>query len=492
MTILEERGLFWWHGEPIPDAQFAPDASVLGLLRIEDDGYATLVLDGRLTSEKGPMAVVSRDRSELKGKHIEGLLIASDKRVLLADLARHGGHFRTNNLCQDGYRSMHCLVGYSKFPPIRDDTLFSTLEIDLTGFEEWLRIGSIETVTADATLSIEIRQKDPDVYKFDEGQISVKYEFPRPYLDRFTDYKLSLTETAILTYAPKTPLTLEGWKQQLRSFENLFIVLTNSEYNFLWPTITLNADGKLINFEWYSFRKRSLEKSPKYYECVTNFIRLKEGFGEIVSTWMKKSERFGPGFYLYFALRRGVKFYPEHRFVNLIWGLEALHRKKYPKTAATKAEVELKAKVLRIVEQIGIPKDRRWLKNKLKTAHEPSLEQRIIDVVSDVLIKVKSKNFSAFCKRCADLRNEISHFGAQKHGVKYEDFIQEVINKSEALSVIYHMVILNEIGVEQTIINDWLYQSFDSYRLKAIFVAVGLLDESVLKPASPPAAGGQL
>jgi hypothetical protein len=276
---------------------------------------------------------------------------------------------------------------------------------------------------------------------------------------------------------------------QLRLFENLFIILTNSEYNFLWPTITLNADGNLIKFEWYSFRKRSPKSPPQPHECPTNFIRLKEDFGEIVSMWMKKSERFGPGFYLYFALRRGVEFYPEHRFVNLIWGLEALHRNKYPKTAPTKTEVKLKAKVLRIVEQVRRAKDRSWLNYQLKTAHEPSLKQRISDVVSDVLLKLKVKNLDTFCERCAELRNQISHFGAQKHGVKYEDFLREVINNSEALSVIYHMVILNEIDVEQSIINDWLYESFDSYRLKGIFVAVGLLEESVFKQPFPSAGG---
>ena len=135
MTILEERGLFWWHGEPVPVKQFAPDASVLGLLTIDDDGFATLVLDGCMPSEKGPMAVLSTDPKELKGKLIEGNLSTSGKHVLLADLAKYGGQFRSNNLSQDGYRANHCLVGYSQFPLITDSSLFGILDIDLTGLE---------------------------------------------------------------------------------------------------------------------------------------------------------------------------------------------------------------------------------------------------------------------------------------------------------------------------------------------------------------------
>jgi hypothetical protein len=74
VTILEERGLFWWHGEPVPDTQFAPDASVLGLLKTDDEGLTMLVLDGYLASDHGPMGVLSRDPRELKGKIIEGIL----------------------------------------------------------------------------------------------------------------------------------------------------------------------------------------------------------------------------------------------------------------------------------------------------------------------------------------------------------------------------------------------------------------------------------
>ena len=117
MTILEERGLFWWHSEPVPDTRFAPDASALGLLSIGDDGVATLLLDGFLPSDKGQWAVLSQDPRELKGKLIEGILIGTRKRVLLIDLIRHGGIFRTNSLSQDGFRSNSLLSERQLVPP---------------------------------------------------------------------------------------------------------------------------------------------------------------------------------------------------------------------------------------------------------------------------------------------------------------------------------------------------------------------------------------
>jgi hypothetical protein len=67
--------------------------------------------------------------------------------------------------------------------------------------------------------------------------------------------------------------------------------------------------------------------------------------------------------------------------------------------------------------------------------------------------------------------------------LNYEEFISEVARKSEAIAIIYHMIILNEIGVDTAIINDWIYTQ--SFTAKAHLVEAGLLDESVLRPATP-------
>ncbi|MDA9393123.1 hypothetical protein WN73_21680 [Bradyrhizobium sp. CCBAU 45394] len=67
---------------------------------------------------------------------------------------------------------------------------------------------------------------------------------------------------------------------------------------------------------------------------------MRDAFGDIWSNWKQKREEFGPGFYLYLGTRRGLSLYPEHRFVNLIWGIEAFHRTEY--AADAKASFERK------------------------------------------------------------------------------------------------------------------------------------------------------
>jgi hypothetical protein len=151
----------------------------------------------------------------------------------------------------------------------------------------------------------------------------------------------------------------------------------------------------------------------------------------------KKRRDFGPGFYLYLGTRRGWRFYPEHLFVNLIWGLEALHRKKQSNDLGSKA----KDRVARIVNLIDNDKDKKWLTKILINVHEPNLEQRLLEIMELVSINIDKAKLRQFGSRCAQIWNDISHFGEQRDGLPYDHFIKEVTYKARALSTLYHMII---------------------------------------------------
>jgi hypothetical protein len=63
VLTLEQRGLFWWHGEPIPEKNFAPETAVLGLLSIDENGISTLILDGYMPNDGGAWALLRATRN---------------------------------------------------------------------------------------------------------------------------------------------------------------------------------------------------------------------------------------------------------------------------------------------------------------------------------------------------------------------------------------------------------------------------------------------
>jgi hypothetical protein len=144
--------------------------------------------------------------------------------------------------------------------------------------------------------------------------------------------------------------------------------------------------------------------------------------------------------------------------------------------------------VNRILDKIDDPNDKRWLEKRLEHAHEPSLEQRLFEVFKALPLGLDEKRLRAFCQGCAKLRNDISHFGGERHDTSYSEFLKDANTKSEALSVLYHALLLHEAGIDGQILNRWAFDSFLSVPIKIHFVQAGLIDKSALRVDDPPNA----
>ncbi len=476
MPALEERGYFWWNNEPVPKGHLAPAASVAGLLKIDDDGRVDLELQGVLPSAHGPFAALN-DQGKALDRHIQGLLNASGRRALLIEVIPNGGELRSNAISSQNFLAINCLVGETTFAAGNDPLTARSLEVGLSGFGGWLRVRSIKISRSKDRVSAEYTKPEPAVYKTEDGTLTFNFNITgrSPVGDQSDNF--SMKEEATLVYALDKITNLEGLRQRYGLLEDLFILLTDSHYRLDWPFIHFDTDTKL---RWY-FQRMTTDVSapaPNWHECWTSFPQVREAFGNIWSNWKRKREQFGPGFYLYLGTRRGTSLYTEHRFVNLVWGIEAFHRTKH---AAVASDV-LKEKITRIVGDVSLPKDKTWLRKKLKYAHEPALADRISEAFKDLPLDLDSERLRHFSKACADARNDISHFGGHRRGGSYTDFARNLEKMSGALSTLYHCLLLAEIGVDREMLKWWVYEGYQSYRLKWYFVEVGLLPEEALKP----------
>jgi ApeA N-terminal domain 1 len=481
MAVLEGRGLFWWADDPIPETQFRPNASVSGVLKIDNDGGSSLELDGCLPSEHGPMsAMVQRELPA--DKCIRGLLKGSGQHILLAGLSGNGGQMRSNGISYERYIGSTCFV--SERTPIADNLIFKSLIVPLSGYEQWLRLGTIKVVRKRRSFSAKYKWPKKAHYRLADGSLTIDFNLDgrAPAFGRGTEVSMKETASASLTF--RNALDLDGIKEQYQLFEDLLILLTSTDCALDWPEVAVNKDTR---YRLY-FRKvgdHTAGTAPRVHECVTNFIQLRSRLGSIWEAWRNKRDELGPGLYLYLGTRRGIPLYVEHRFVNLIWGIEAFHRRKY--TASPTAP--LKKKVDRILEQIKEGKDKRWLSKKLENAHEPSLGERVFETISAIPLGLDAKRLRAFCDACAKARNDISHFGGQRHdGDSYKDSVIGLNDKSEVLATLYQMLLLHEIGIDGKILKWWVFEGFRSYPIKFQFVKVGLLDGSAIEPKRPGAS----
>jgi hypothetical protein len=97
MAILDERGIFWLSDTPVPQGQFAPDASIAGTLSIDDDGHVLLELDSYFPTKHGPFCILN-DQGKPFGRDIYGVLRTSNSRIILTGVIPNGAQVKSNGI----------------------------------------------------------------------------------------------------------------------------------------------------------------------------------------------------------------------------------------------------------------------------------------------------------------------------------------------------------------------------------------------------------
>lgn len=195
-------------------------------------------------------------------------------------------------------------------------------------------------------------------------------------------------------------------------------------------------------------------------------------FGNILAAWTENREKFGPGFYLYVGNRRGMDLFAENEFNNLVFGLEAFHRNLY----LQEENVALGNKINRILGTVENHRDRKWLEGRLKSSGEPNLQQRLFEMLHPVQIGTTEKKLQSFTKKCAEFRNDLSHFGQVRTGSAYDEHLEELSYTSRALGYLYHARILQEIGIEPEKVEAIFKSSFHSFQIRYVLWKAGLID----------------
>ena len=473
--VIEERGYFWWHEDEIPEGEYAPNSCVPGYLKISEDGHIDLELDNVLPSSRGGFP----NFLDQKMKPIQGFLKGSGKYILINSYM-NGGSFSTHKISYERYSGDYCLIKEGIFRN-DGDLSFQSIGVRLEGFEDWLRLGSIEFERTESSSRISsLYNKPKDIfYSLDIGEITIKYYIIGPYSGKWRQYEISLKEFAIFSFHPKDAFGPIEAKNLFAFIQDFFVLLTDSDYCLNWPILKFNNES----CDFFFPRMTNQSHPPERFESCTNLICLRENVGKLFANWLSKRNEFGSGFYLYFGTRRAKSFYPENRFMNLIWGIESYHRIKNPDKQATSPT--LLEKFNRILKNVQLKKDKKWISNQFEKCKEPKLETRIFESFVFLTDDIEKGKLQEFAKKCAKFRNDISHFGGQRQQGDYTKFVLEVGNLIRALLYLYHALILHEIGIQGDMIKEWFHNHRSSFKIKSALVDVGLFDRSILETNAP-------
>jgi hypothetical protein len=88
--------------------------------------------------------------------------------------------------------ALYCVVGDRGFPKHKRDLAFRFVGVNLDGFEDWLRIGSIQIQRGKIALQAKYHHPKQIDYSLSDGKLSLIFDLSGPFFGRSRRHKLEL------------------------------------------------------------------------------------------------------------------------------------------------------------------------------------------------------------------------------------------------------------------------------------------------------------
>jgi len=455
-NVLDKRGAFWWFNETV-GLTASIETSVSGAITISEEGQIKLDLEGSLWTEE---ATTTQRWDEPRwlpdGKRIVGRI--DDGHVLLDGLERTDFFLPDEKPGRQSYEALRCFSCDFPFAETFDPDRFRELRIELAGLDDWLGLDSIrveEQYREGEDAEVKVTYKNHRItYKTPVANVQLESlilgVLPFHFLSDRPRNQVDIRQTNWLVYSPATEYNLGDFQIAYRRVEELIALFLGTYFRLDWPTL-VGSNGEFdVWYKLYFYRGPAQRQLPPSYLMWATFSSVRDSFGELLQQWQTKVERYGAGYELYMASLQNPLPHPEHRFVNVVWAIESLHRNWQRESGEPQRETRRKLCIQEIIGRFSDATDRKarkWLEGKLKYAYEPTLEERIVEAFSRLPISLKTNQLRIFARRCAKRRNDISHEGGHRSDEDRGVFQADLQDLTDALVFLFHALLLHEIGI---------------------------------------------
>ena len=418
MRIKEEfkkSGYFWLPSEP--------DEKLPGTLSISDGGHIELEVLHRLGEMRTPFDGVGFAGD---GKRVVGY-IENNKIVTLDDCS---------------YKSIGGSIGISKslirvgrvFTGVAYDEgeipLFNSLTFFVEGIDEWVGISGIEFDLQHGEHAATISYQYPAEVSLnlDNGmQLLITFDLGTR-ISRIKEARIS--QKTYFTLTSQEARELDDFISVVRKITHFLCFAMDQTVSLDSMSVTSNSlrrdigegkTGAIPIDVYYPSWPYSKDEPETNRSKLFEFKEIQNDAERIINNWIEAYEQIAPTFNLYFLAKMGTQTYLEERFMALVQGLEAYHRRTSDEKRMD--ETEFEELVEHLIDQCP-EEHRKWLRGELKYSNEVSLRKRLKDIIKPfkAVIGNRTKR-NNLIDRIVNTRNYLTHYdlSLESKAAKNED-----------------------------------------------------------------------
>jgi hypothetical protein len=447
--MIEEisyEGIWWLPAKP--------EDQITGTLRFNQDKGANLDLIGSFVDhfEPGPITGKAFEADIILGKSANG------KDITLYRC------FETHSKTSFPGMTTSSLFAHAVFIGAHFDDAekitFNRLSVRFTNLDEWVNVSGFNIKYDHKYRRVSVEHTIPDSITTTINSLKISLEFSRKG-PGFTavQKEASIKQEAFIRLEQDKPKPISDWTKLLYRFEN-FLALGTAE-----PTYPISVEGynnKIVE-------KISEKEYPKsisiYYQLIGDPLKVKtklpydmfftykdiaDRFEICLNSWFNKLEELEPVYDLYFGTLYNPHMYLDQRFLNLIQAIESYHRRMISNTELS--EEDHKQRIDSILD-VAPTEHSNWLKQILRYSNEPTLNKRLLDVLTlhNSAIKKFINKKKSFARKIVSTRNYFIHY--DKSLAKEAARGRDLFNLTEKLDILLQICLLTELEFTPEAIN---------------------------------------
>jgi len=179
------------------------------------------------------------------------------------------------------------------------------------------------------------------------------------------------------------------------------------------------------------------------FHMLFTFKDISESFEVFLKNWFDKAEMLKPVYDLYFGTLYNPRMYLQHAFLSLVQAVETYHRRTMRNYELP--EDEYQSRIAEILNAVPSGYEK-WLKWKLKYSNEPTLKQRLEDILEafSEFLNGFIENKSSFVDKTVYTRHYLTHFDPDLKERSAEG--EELYRLTQKLKVLLQICLLKELG----------------------------------------------
>jgi hypothetical protein len=443
MGAIEFKGLWWLPGR-------GSSRKIPGTLRIPENGGAQLELTGSFGSLAGnPAAKAVKCLPIILGVADTG------KRITLLESFPTKLSDSAGGFCTVTYAIRTAFVGAHAGP--RTPLRFSRMSVEYLYLVDWADLRGL-TCSSGPGARYQCAYAEPDrVSLTSEALDGMKVEI-RSYCNvEHGVGGVTMREWAGCEMTPRIPMTFDEYSTAIFGVQGLLSLAVARPSHALRVTGTLvgrrtrsdtgaasPSPDRRVTIHFSPVRADRTEENVSALEMLFTLGQVADRIGELVDTWFTKMRDLRPVCDLFSAVQRGTKLYPETRFLFMVQALETYHRRTNSTNVSDRDELD------RWVAEVipsAPPALRKRLKPRLKYIYEPSLRERLQNLLErhDVQVRAFITKPKPFVDSVVTTRNYLTHYDPTSAPSAVTDGA-DLYNLSQDLKLLLEVCLLDELG----------------------------------------------